>query len=109
MTTLNDLVGAYIASREWDRATLGRLEFWQQQLGPFDIEHITEDQVDHAITNLVKRSCLRTVGGKVYLWVANCYFTYDIKELVGAAFRKQYYARSTSEISFPYFLSFCPR
>jgi hypothetical protein len=26
--------------------------------------------------------------------VANCYFTNDIKELVVAAFRKQYYSRS---------------
>ena len=65
MTTLNDLTEAYIASRDWDSATLGRLAFWRQQIGPFPIEEITEDQVDQAITNLVKRGRLRPGGGKV--------------------------------------------
>ena len=62
MTTFADVAEAWIASREHGSGSLGRIQFWVEQLGPIPIDEISDDQVDDALTVLIARGKLR--GGK---------------------------------------------
>ena len=64
MPTLKDTIDAFVASREVDRSTLGRLAFWDQQLGQFELSAITPDQVDEALVRLAERGRLSPIRGK---------------------------------------------
>lgn len=55
MALFKQVVDAFIASREWDRATLGRLEWWVEQFGPLELAGITPEEVDAAMTRLASR------------------------------------------------------
>lgn len=63
MPTLNDTIDAFLASREFDRATLARLAFWSDALGAHDLLAITPDQVDDALTSLAERGRLKPLRG----------------------------------------------
>lgn len=64
MATLSTLVEAFIASREFDAATLSRLAFWAEQLGDKELADITPDDVDAALVRLAERGRLRPVRGQ---------------------------------------------
>lgn len=64
MPTLKDTIDAFVASRELDRSTLGRLAFWDQQLGQFELNAITPDQVDEALVRLAERGRLTPIRGQ---------------------------------------------
>ena len=49
MTTFADVAEAWIASREHGSGSLGRIQFWVEQLGPIPIDKISDDQVDDAL------------------------------------------------------------
>ncbi|MEA3643352.1 MAG: hypothetical protein VBE63_25955 [Lamprobacter sp.] len=59
MATLDALIDAYVASREFDRATLSRLEFWRERFGPCEFAEITADDVDIALVALAERGRLK--------------------------------------------------
>ena len=58
MATLSAVVDAFVASREHDRATLGRLAFWVDHLGGRDLAEITPEDVDAALVRLAERGRL---------------------------------------------------
>ena len=58
MPTLNDTIEAFIASRDFDRATLARLAFWSDSLGDYELTDITPDLVDTALVQLAERGRL---------------------------------------------------
>ena len=58
MTTFKDVAEAWIASREHGSGSLGRIQFWIEQLGHLPIDGISDDQVDDAISVLVARGKL---------------------------------------------------
>lgn len=58
MTTFKDVAEAWIASREHGSGSLGRIQFWIEQLGHLPIDGISDDQVDDAISALVARGKL---------------------------------------------------
>ncbi len=59
MPTLSTLIEGYVASREWDAATLSRLAFWADQLGSLELTEITADAVDQSLVNLAERGRLK--------------------------------------------------
>lgn len=64
MPTLSATIDAYVASREWDAATLSRLAFWDESLGSRELSEITADEVDTAIVRLAERGRLKPRRGK---------------------------------------------
>lgn len=63
MATLDALIDAYVASREFDKATLARLAFWREQFGPIELADISPDDVDRAVIVLAERGRLRPRRG----------------------------------------------
>lgn len=59
MTTLRTVVDGFVSAREYDNATLGRLQFWVDELGSLPLAEITEEQVDAALIRLAERGKLR--------------------------------------------------
>jgi hypothetical protein len=49
ITLFKQVVDAFVASRQWDSASLSRLAFWVEMLGDRIISEVTADQVDNAI------------------------------------------------------------
>ena len=45
MTCLNALIDAYLTSREFDAATLSRLNFWSIEFGHLELDVISENLV----------------------------------------------------------------
>lgn len=64
MATLDAVIDAFVASRELDPATLTRLKFWSDQLGPQELADITPDDVDAALVALAERGRLRPIRGR---------------------------------------------
>ena len=64
MTTFKELAEAWIASREHCSGSLGRIRFWVDEFGPLQVDQISEDQVDQAISRLVARGKLKGGTGK---------------------------------------------
>ena len=62
MARFKDAVEAFVASREWDEATLSRLAFWVEVLGQKDLAEITADDIDAGLLKLAERGRLK--GGK---------------------------------------------
>src|SRR5579859_3373817 len=62
MALFNVVVEAFVASKEFDCATLSRLAFWTDALGERDVADISADDVDSALTKLAERGRLK--GGK---------------------------------------------
>jgi integrase len=58
MATLSAVVDAFVASREHDRATLGRLAFWVECLGSRELSAIAPDEIDTALVRLAERGRL---------------------------------------------------
>ena len=63
MTTFKEVAEAWVASREHCTGSLGRIQFWVDQFGSQPIESISEDDVDQALTRLVKRGKLKAGRG----------------------------------------------
>ena len=63
MPTFETVVDGYVAAREYDNATLGRLAFWIDQFGDFELDSITPDMVDAAVVRLAERGKLRSGRG----------------------------------------------
>jgi integrase len=61
---MNAVIKAFLAAREFDRATLGRLEFWSDQFGDRELADITADEVDAALVRLAERGRLRPIRGQ---------------------------------------------
>ena len=53
---------AFLASREFDKATLSRVSFWVDELGEMEIGAITADDIDAAVLKLAERG--RLIAGK---------------------------------------------
>lgn len=66
MPTLNETIDAFVASREFDPATLCRLSFWSESLGHHDILAITPDMVDAALVQLAQRGRLKPRRGAAH-------------------------------------------
>ena len=64
MATLASVIDAFIASREHDRATLGRLAFWVDCLGGRELSEITPEDVDAALVRLAERGRLKPRRGQ---------------------------------------------
>lgn len=64
MPTLTNTIAAFVASRDFDRATLARLAFWEESLGSRDLAEITADDVDLALVRLTERGRLVPRRGK---------------------------------------------
>jgi integrase len=62
MALLKQVVEAFVASREFDQATLSRLAYWVDALGAKEIGAITADDVDDALLRLAERG--RLIAGK---------------------------------------------
>ncbi|HLX22155.1 MAG TPA: hypothetical protein VKR38_02320, partial [Usitatibacter sp.] len=62
MALFSNVVEAFVASREWDQATLSRLAFWCDVLGPRDVANITPEDIDAALVKLAERGRLK--GGR---------------------------------------------
>jgi integrase len=61
MPTISMVIEGYVASREWDAATLSRLAFWGEQFGDRTLTDINPDEVDAAVVDLAQRGKLRGV------------------------------------------------
>lgn len=59
MATLDVVIDAFVASREFDKATLARLRFWSEQFGTKDLADISPDDVDAALVALAERGRLQ--------------------------------------------------
>ena len=59
MALFKDVVEAFVASREFDKATLTRLAFWVEMLGEKDIAAITADDIDAGLVRLAERGRLK--------------------------------------------------
>ncbi|MEP6608807.1 MAG: site-specific integrase [Burkholderiaceae bacterium] len=64
MLTLARVIDAFASARTFDRGTLSRLEFWNQQLGDRDFATITEDDIDAATMVLLQRDRLQAGRGR---------------------------------------------
>lgn len=64
MPNFDDTVRAFVAAREFDRATLSRLDFWVTQFGSSPLIGISPDDVDEALVRLVLRGKLRPARNK---------------------------------------------
>jgi integrase len=63
MPTLKTVVDGFVCQRDYDNATLGRLQFWVDQLGDKELSAITDDDVDAALVHLAQRGKLRAGRG----------------------------------------------
>lgn len=45
MPSLTRVVDGFVCQRDYDNATLGRLQFWVTQLGDLELPAITEEDV----------------------------------------------------------------
>ena len=63
MTTFNDLSEAFLASRDFENSTIGRISFWCDQFGDKSLTDITDDDVDDALVALAQRGRLRSGRG----------------------------------------------
>ncbi|MEJ2575288.1 MAG: site-specific integrase [Gammaproteobacteria bacterium] len=61
MPTLNTVIDAFLASREFDLATVSRVGYWADTFGDKEIAEITPDDVDAAVVALATRGKLRPV------------------------------------------------
>ena len=52
------VVDAFVASREWDASSLGRLEYWAECFGDREFAALTVDDVDAALMRLAERGRL---------------------------------------------------
>ncbi|NEX15729.1 MAG: site-specific integrase [Halochromatium sp.] len=59
MATLDVVIDAFVASREFDKATLARLRFWSEQFGTKELVDITPEDVDNALVVLAERGRLQ--------------------------------------------------
>lgn len=64
MPTLDTAITAFLASREFDAATISRLDFWADQLGPVELLDITPELVDAALERLAARGRLHPLRGQ---------------------------------------------
>jgi len=64
MPTLSATVDAFVAAREYDNATLGRLAFWVEELGDKELAEITTDEVDAALIRLAERGRLKAARNR---------------------------------------------
>ncbi len=62
MALFKDVVEAFVASREFDMATLTRLAFWVEMLGEKDIAAISADDIDASLVRLAERGRLKADG-----------------------------------------------
>ncbi|HEX4333811.1 MAG TPA: site-specific integrase [Usitatibacter sp.] len=62
MALFSAVVEAFVASKEFDRATLTRLDFWTEALGAMEVAAITPEDIDNALVRLAERGRLK--GGK---------------------------------------------
>jgi hypothetical protein len=62
MALFKDVVEAFMASREFDQATLSRLASWVAHLGSKEITTITPEDIVAALVKLAERG--RLVSGK---------------------------------------------
>lgn len=62
MALFKVVVEAYVASREFDKASLSRLDFWTDVLGEKEIAAITAEDIDAALLALAERG--RLTAGK---------------------------------------------
>ena len=58
MALFKEVISAYVASREFDKATLTRLAFWADALGDKEIGTINADDIDAALLRLAERGRL---------------------------------------------------
>lgn len=65
MPTLSVTVAAFVASREFDGATLARLAFWTDALGTRELSEITAEDVDLELVRLAERGRLAPRRGHV--------------------------------------------
>lgn len=63
MPTLQDTVAAFLAARDFDKATISRLAFWNERLGDRELLDITPDDVDSALVALASRGRLKPTRG----------------------------------------------
>lgn len=63
MQSLKTVVDAFVASREFDNATIGRLTWWCVILGDHPLNEITPDDVDQALVKLAERGKLKPIRG----------------------------------------------
>ena len=63
MPTLKTVVDGFVCQQTYDNATLGRLQFWVDQLGDKELSAISEDEVDAALIRLAERGRLRAGRG----------------------------------------------
>lgn len=61
MPTLGSVIGAFLASKEFDQATVSRLAYWYDVFGDRELADITADDVDLAVVRLAERGRLRPV------------------------------------------------
>jgi integrase len=59
MALFKDVVEAFVASREFDQATLTRLAFWVEVLGEKEVAAITADDIDAGVLTLAERGRLK--------------------------------------------------
>ena len=59
MPTFDRVIDAFLAAREYDRATVSRLAFWSEALGPKELADVTSDDVDDALVRLAERGKLK--------------------------------------------------
>ena len=64
MQSLKSVVDAFVASREFDRATIGRLDWWVSQCGDTPLQQITQDDVDGALVRLAERGRMKPLRGQ---------------------------------------------
>ncbi|WP_295391872.1 site-specific integrase [uncultured Thiodictyon sp.] len=64
MATLAAVIDAFVASREHDRATLGRLAFWADRLGSRELAEIAPEDVDTVLVQLAERGRLKPRRGQ---------------------------------------------
>lgn len=64
MQSLKSVMDAFTASREFDAATLGRLAWWNEQLGARPFTEISPDDVDAALVRLAQRGKMKPLRGR---------------------------------------------
>jgi hypothetical protein len=65
--TLSQTIDAFVASREFDPATISRLAFWADILGSRELADITSEEVDVALAALAERGRLSPRRGQITL------------------------------------------
>lgn len=58
-TTLRTLAGAFLASKDFDAATVARVGFWSDVLGDKPVTEVSADDVDDALQHLAQRGRLK--------------------------------------------------